>query len=351
MKNNTTKGNSHGINTISLVIFTAIFIVISAITIIIHLSIYKSHHSSTASAAATGISTDDPPAMSLIRGNGLKLISKLYLADIETESPKFQGMKSGLTGIINQAKNGPVKSVSVYFRDLADGSWMSINGDNLFYPGSLIKVPIMIYYLNEEREHKGTLDKEFTYVKPKEVFPSQIYKGDSILNGRKYKISELLRYMIVESDNNATNLLSQNLKNDPFCKIFNDLGIPPDKINDVDYKISARNYSKFFRILYSSTYLPRTYSEYALELLSQSKFNNGISRNLPKDITVAHKFGESGRNSEMDFSETAIVYRDNGPYLITVMTEGTDAKKQADLVSKISDEVYRFLSKKPGQNE
>lgn len=347
MKNNTTKGNSLKINTITLVLATGIFIVISVVTVLIHLQISKATHTSTATATNSAVSTDDPPAMNLIRGNDLKLINKLYLADLEKESSKFQSLKADLNGMISQA-GGPVKSVAVYFRDLTDGSWMSINGDNLFYPGSLIKVPILIYYLKEEREHKGTLEKELVYTKPKQFFPSQIFKGDSILNGRKYKISELLKYMIVESDNNATHLLSQNMKNDPFCKIFSDLEIPPDRINDVDYKISARNFSKFFRVLYSSTYLSRRYSEYALELLAQSKFDLGISRNLPKDIVIAHKFGESGRNFDMDFSETAIVYRDNGPYLLTVMTEGTDAKKQADLVSKISDKVYGFLAKKPG---
>jgi beta-lactamase class A len=251
--------------------------------------------------------------------------------------------------MINQATNGPVKSVSIYFMDLNDGSWMNIGGDNLFYPGSLIKVPIMIYYLEQEKEHKGTLDQELTYEKPRVSFPSQIYKGDSILNGRKYKISELLKYMIVESDNNATNLLAKHIKNDPFCKIFTDLEISPDKINDVNYQISAKDYSKFFRILYNSSYLPRTYSEYALELLTKSKFNRGISRNLPKGVVIAHKFGEQGRNYDMDFSETAIVYRKNAPYLLTIMTKGTDATGQTDVVSKISDEVFHFLPGKAGR--
>lgn len=347
MKNNTTKGNTRGINTMTLIIYSGILIILSVTTILIHLHISRSYHFAT--ETTSGISADSPLAMSLIRGNDLKLINKLYLADVETESPKFLTLKKDLIRIINQETTGPVKSVAVYFRDLTDGSWISINGDKLFYPGSLIKVPIMIYYLNQEREHKGTLGQELIYEKPRESFPSQVYKGDSILNGRKYKISELLKYMIVESDNNATHLLAKNMKNDPFCKIFTDLEIPPDKINDVDYEISARDFSKFFRILYSSSYLPRTYSEYALELLSKSKFNQGISRNLPQDILIAHKFGEQGRNIDLDFSETAIVYRSNAPYLLTIMTKGTEAKRQTDVVSKIADEVFQFLSRNTGQ--
>lgn len=347
MKRNPTNGNVGGINVKTVIICSGILIILSVLTIFLHLYISRSYH--PAIATTSGNSTDCPATMTQIQGNDLKLINKLYLADIEKESPKFLAMKEDLSRMIYQVTYGPVKSVSVYFKDLNDGSWMSINGDNLFYPGSLIKVPIMIYFLKQEQAHKGMLNQELIYEKPKRNFPSQVYKGDSILNGRKYKISELLKYMIVESDNNATNLLAKNMKNDPFCKIFTDLEIPPDKINDVDYQISARDYSKFFRILYSSSYLPRKYSEYALELLAKSKFNRGISRNLPQGIVIAHKFGEQGRNYDMDFSETAIVYRKKDPYLLTVMTKGTDAKEQTDVVNKIADEVFRLLSKKAGQ--
>jgi beta-lactamase class A len=347
MKNNTTNGKVRGINVKTVIICSGIFIVLSVLSVFVHLSISGTHHPATADTP--GNSTDCPSSMTLIRGNDLKLINKLYLADIEEESPKYLEMRKKLSGLIKKAATGPVKSVSVYFRDLNDGSWMSISGDNLFYPGSLIKVPIMIYFLQQEQEHKGTLEKELTYEKPKESFPSQVYKGDSIQNGRKYKISDLLNYMIVESDNNATNLLAKNLKNDRFCKIFTDLEIPPDKINDVNYQISAKDYSKFFRILYNSSYLPRNYSEYALELLAKSKFNRGISRDLPQDIMIAHKFGEAGRNYDMDFSETAIVYHPNDPYLLTIMTKGSEAKVQTELVSKIADEVYQFVSRKTGQ--
>ena len=51
----------------------------------------------------------------------------------------------------------------------------------------------------------------------------------------------------------------------------------------------------------------------------------------------------------MDFSETAIVYRKNDPYLLTIMTKGTDAKGQTDIVSKIADEVFRFFPVNAGQ--
>jgi hypothetical protein len=47
----------------------------------------------------------------------------------------------------------------------------------------------------------------------------------------------------------------------------------------------------------------------------------------------------------MDFSESAIIYLKTGPYLITVMTNGTQIQDQTDLVSKLSDKVYHYMLK------
>jgi hypothetical protein len=138
--------------------------------------------------------------------------------------------------------------------------------------------------------------------------------------------------------------LSKNLESDPFRKIFTDLEIPPDEINDVNYQINTKEYSKFLMVLYNATYLHRNASEEALELLAKSKFNGGISRLLPSGTIVAHKFGECGRDDDMTFSESAIIYLKNNPYLLTIMTKGSLLQDQTDLVSELSGEVFRFMS-------
>jgi beta-lactamase class A len=285
---------------------------------------------------------DCPSSLRLIRESSTHLTKTLLLADVETESSKYSSLKGEIISLVNSfQQKGAIQNVSVYLRDMSDASWMSIGGDQLYMPGSLMKVPIMIYFLKQEEDHPGTLKKLLYFEKPNHHFPTQEYPGDSILPGRNYSIAELLRYMIVESDNNATNVLSKNLQADDFRKIFLDLNIPPDEINDVNYVITSKDYSKFFRILYNTSYLGDNMSEYALELLSKSRFGEGITRKLPSTVTVARKFGERGIDNTMDFSESAIIYKGKTPYLLTVMTKGTQVKEQSELVSEISEEVFR----------
>lgn len=328
-----------------IILFDLVFLIFLSTGIVI-LDIFLAGSKTKAAPADSAVNEAQcPSSIILIRESTAELTHPLFLTDVETESRNYRSLKGQLSKTIQDfIQKGAVNSASVYFRQLSDASWMSIGGDQTFFPGSLMKVPIMIYYLKQEELAPGFLNKELVYVKPKESFPKQAYKGDSITNGNRYKISELLHYMIEESDNNATYLLSQNLKPEPFRKIFTDLNIPPDEINDIKYIISPREYSKFFRVLYSSTYLNERLSQYGLDLLAHCRFMDGIARNLPEGTIVARKFGEHGANENLDFSEAGIVYKDNNPYLLIVMTHGTNHQVQTDLISAVSDQVFRNMS-------
>jgi len=327
-----------------LTVFHVVFLIIFCGFVVI-LSLYLSGSKPAAlKKTQTSDTSQCPSYITLIRENDASLTHPLLLADVETESPNYLHLKVTLSKSIQKyVMKGSVQSASVYMRQLNDASWMSINGDQTYLPGSLMKLPIMIYFLKEEELHGGVLNKELFYEKPHESFPEQAYRGDSIKPGRKYKISELLRYMIEESDNNATHLLSKNIKADDFRRIFTDLDIPPDELNDVKYQIVAKNYAKFLRILYNATFLEEKLSQYALNLLANCKFTDGIVRKLPPGITVARKFGERGIDNLMDFSEGGIVYKDGNPYILVVMTRGTNQKDQVELISELSLEVFQSL--------
>jgi beta-lactamase class A len=345
MKKINKSNNPNKIDKKNLTLYIGILVLVSVLSLILHLLI-SGYKGVAAKNEVPVPKSDCPSSLTLIRENNKALTHALYLADIENESPKYNGLKDEITNTIRQwEQSGKIKTASIYVREMNWGSWMSIDGEVSYFPGSLMKVPIMIYYLKNEEEHPGTLNKELLYIKPEEPFPSQAYIGDSIRSGKKYKISELLEYMIVESDNNATLLLARNIDPKSYLQVFSNLSIPPDEVHDLNYIISPREYAKFFRILYSSTYLEKRWSEYALELLTRSKFTDGIAKKLPTGLTIARKFGEHGKDGVMDFSESAIVYRENNPYLICIMTRGNNTTDQCEFISEISQQVYESLNK------
>jgi len=279
------------------------------------------------------------------RLGGREFIRPLLFAERTCEDDCFSGIKSSVSGIIDNLKaKGDVNSASVYIRLFKEGKWMSFNEEAKFQPGSLFKVPLLITYLRLSEEKPGFLNNKITFNTKTEASKSlkQEFLKNSIKIGNTYSVKELLSYMIEHSDNNATMLLMTSIPFTEFQKTFTDLGLSKDLTKN-DAVISAKEYSIFWIALYNGSYLNFDNSEYALTLLSQSDFGEGITKNIPKDVKVAHKFGEKGDANNHAFSETGIIYANNVPYLISIMTEGKDQSKLPLAIQEISSLVYNNI--------
>ena len=100
-----------------------------------------------------------------------------------------------------------------------------------------------------------------------------------------------------------------------------------------------------------ATYLNYQYSEESLNLLSQAAFKDGLVAQLPNNIKIAHKFGEhvvgqNGVANTIELHDCGIVYYPDHPYLICVMTKGTDITALAQLISNISLAAYQQIQEK-----
>lgn len=88
-------------------------------------------------------------------------------------------------------------------------------------------------------------------------------------------------------------------------------------------------------------------SERALNLLSRVEFNEGISKGLPSNTIFAHKFGERElANGVSQLHDCGIVYYPGHPYVICVMTRGSDFKTLSDTIAEISRITFSEISRK-----
>lgn len=277
------------------------------------------------------------------RLSGYNFVKPLIFVDDEFEGARLSMVKSDVNSIIENYKaNQGVASVSVYLRDFNSNEWVSINEELKYEPGSLFKVPILIAYLKLSEEKRGLLDQELLFETPFAIHKNVAFQSKQIQLGHRYSIRELLHYMIAYSDNNATALLNNNLKPEVLSKLFADLNLEIPDVKAQNYYITVKDYSLFMRALYNASYLSKDNSEYAAELLSKCDFNEGIINGLPQGTLVAHKFGESGTTNDMQLHESAIVYSNSKPYLLTIMTKGKDNVTLCKLISEISATVFRF---------
>jgi beta-lactamase class A len=278
------------------------------------------------------------------RLGGYQFVKPLMFYDYECESDRMATINQSITAIIdNYVKTQSVTTASVYLRDYQYNDWIAINDDVVYEPGSLFKVPLLITFLRMNEEHPGTLDQQITYSHPFAINKDVAYKSKQIQLGKSYTIRELLNYMIVNSDNSATALLQTKLDLKMVYKMFSDLGLEVPSVQSKNYYFTAKQYSLFMRAIYNASYLNKENSEYAAELLSKTDFKDGIQKGIPTNVKLAHKFGEAGNPQEMQLHESAIVYLNDKPYLLTVMTKGKDNKTLAQLIAQISATVYQQM--------
>jgi beta-lactamase class A len=260
------------------------------------------------------------------------------------------GMETQINDYIAKAKaENKATFVSVYYRDLNFGPWMGINEKENFSPASLLKVPIMIAALKKAEADPAFLNRKLQYTQQLDLNVVPNIKDPHLIKiGNSYTVENLIERMIEYSDNEAKELILRNLEGSFIIKVMTDIGVNVSGDMGKDF-ISVKDYSGFFRLLYNATYLSRSLSEKALDILSKTSFNKGLLAGLPKGLTVSHKFGERAFSDSniKQLHECGIVYHDKTPYLICIMTRGTDFAQLEPVIADISAIVYKNVTATP----
>lgn len=272
-----------------------------------------------------------------------------------TTPKRYQSLRTSIESILKKARtSGDASVVSVFLKDENTSEDFAINPDEQYNPASLLKVPSMMAYYRLADADPAILKKELLYTGKEDLNVQENIRSPIQLTPAKYYTTEkLIEHMIKYSDNNAATLLVNYLNSsnneDAFNRLFNELGIQSIDLTN-DY-ITIRAYSLFFRVLYNATYLDRDMSEKALKLLSETDFTKGIEAGVPNNITVSQKFGEFSKKDtrgvllERELHNCGIVYYPNHPYLLCVMTKGSDFTKLEAVIARISEEVFAFTER------
>jgi beta-lactamase class A len=287
------------------------------------------------------------------RLSNFKFIRPLLSAKPVEEYDGYSRIKKSVLDLMQYYQNqGVLASASLYMRDFDKSNWTAINQNERFHPGSIMKIPVLMTMLKSEEEHPGYIDStmqftfRFKYATPKK----QSITSKQIEFGRRYSRCELLKYMIEYSDNNASELLWMTMNKNTFTEMFREFGLATPDLHASEIPLSAQECSLFLETLFNATYLNIKQSEFAIDLLSKSTFSDGIVKGIPVGkLLIAHKFGESGSDRNRELHETGLLYIDDRPYLITIMTRGqdnVDYAKLATVLQGVSRTVYYGLTEK-----
>lgn len=234
------------------------------------------------------------------------------------------------------------KNISIYFEYLNTGANISVNKDAEFWPASLLKVPVAMAVAKKVERGEWRWDNKLVLMaSDKDEKFGTLYNEPT---GSTYTIEELVKRVLVDSDNTANFILVRNLEESEIIGVYDHIGL-----KDFFYasgSIGAKKYSVIFRALYNSSYLSEQNSQKLLGYLSQTQFKNYIQNALPQDVIFSHKIGEDIEKGV--YLDSGIVYLKNRPYVLTVMINLKDETEAEGMMKEISGHVYEYVN---GYNE
>lgn len=243
------------------------------------------------------------------------------------------------------------ENVSVIVKDIDTQEYIyKYNSNTKLVSASTIKVPIMLAVLEEVRQENISLEDEIL-VKSKDV----TYNTKVFENGEKYySIYELINWMIINSDNTATNVLIRKIgMNKINSYILNELKVKSTSLQRymLDFeaiKQGLNNYMSqeemlaIFTKLFNKEILNDDLCEKAIKILYNQRGQYRIMRYIYEPVKFAHKGGA------LDYlgHDVGVMNINNKFYYVGISVYNSkDKEGNKRLFGNLGKEIYDYLKK------
>jgi len=248
-------------------------------------------------------------------------------------------------------------------RSLHTGGEILLNEDESFNAASVIKVPIMVEVFRQAEEGKIDLETRVELADTDKVGGSGILKVLS--HGVSLPIIDLVRLMIVVSDNTASNLLIDIVGMDRVNLTMRDLGFPGIVLRrkfmtvpvarPTPNSVTPRDMTGLLEKIARGRAVSQWACEQMVTIMKQQQYNDLIPALLPVSgeegellagelprMEIAHKTGMVSRVRH----DAGIVYVPGHDYVITILTRDLPRPRDGEeAIRRISLEVYEHFTR------
>src|SRR5438876_2484825 len=254
--------------------------------------------------------------------------SDLLWKKLETRVEEISGRLDGVMGVA--------------ILDLTDGRILLHNADRVLPAASSIKLAILLELYRQDQEArtgaqgKAKLDDIYTF-DPKDLVEDSRIMAGLTASVTRVTNRDLAQFMIAVSDNTAANILIDRVGKDNINAMLHSLGLSKTmlcrKMMDVaaarrgeENVATPQEMVRLLEAIHKEKILNKQLSVELIKQLSTSK-QSYIPRYLPENVQVANKPGEL----EAVRTDSGIVYAQNRPFAISVMTAYDRDEKAAEL--------------------
>jgi beta-lactamase class A len=277
------------------------------------------------------------------------LASFACLAPLQTRAAPMPGPLLSLQLQLNRAAQSAPGRVGIAVEDLATGEMSGVNASASLPAASTIKIPVMVEVFRQmsvgsidlnTRVHLVSSDRDWGWGDMADASP-----------GTSRTVSQLLRLMIDESDNTATNMLIRLVGRVHVNQTMAHLGLRKTRLgdyirsatDDIRYALrsSPRDMVKLLDDIAREKLVDAWSSREMLSILAGQTHNSLLPVPLPPNVRIAHKTGSL--HDTLD--DVGIVYHDEEPYVIAVMTtQLVDLEDGRRFIHRVSRIAYDQLT-------
>ena len=225
-----------------------------------------------------------------------------------------------------------------YVQSLLAGESYGRNNDFSFTAASINKIPILVSYLHGVEQGRFKLSDIYRLDDDdKEEGTGSIQYEDA---GKPYTYEELIMAMGGQSDNTATNAIAKKLGRSQIQAFIDSRHMEQTDI--IDNKTSPKDMGELFSNIYLDfLFQDKNLKNLFIKALSNTDFEDRISKGVPKETLVVHKIG----NQIQVWSDCGLVIAQN-PYSVCILTDGIKESEARDLLPKISHVIWNYESKR-----
>lgn len=212
--------------------------------------------------------------------------------------------------------------VGIIVKDLTTGLSTGINQSANMPAASTIKIPVMVEVFRQMATGTFDLNRQVTLARTDRDWGW----GDlaAARGGARYSVARLLRLMITESDNTATNMLIRLVGRVHINRTMNDLGLRQTRLADYirsdgdirSLRTSPLDMTKLLDAMAHDRLIDAWSSRAMIAILTGQRHNGLLPQPLPPGTQVAHKTG----TLHDTLNDVGIVYLNSSPYIIAVLT-------------------------------
>lgn len=273
-------------------------------------------------------------------------------ASLAPGQPGLNGLRTGRELTALSAKIAPLTQgltdlvPGVFLVDLDNGDYYSLNGGNSFSAASMIKVPVLIAFLQDIDSGRIKLDEMMT------LQQSDVGEGSGDMQynpiGSQYTALEVATNMIVISDNTATNMLIRRMGGkDALNQRFQQWGLQQTAIRNPLPDLEGTNTTSpkelvtLLSMVSQGQILSMKSRDRAFAIMRQTVTDTLLPTSLGQGATIAHKTGDIGSL----VGDTGVIDMPSGKrYVITALVKrpNNDSRAQ-ELIRQIARQVYDYF--------